>query len=63
MYFKDKFYTLNMRENGSLTKHIHLFCTNLHQLVTVRTWAPDDEAIICLMKSTPLSYRTFLSSL
>jgi hypothetical protein len=52
-----------MRESVSVTKHVHLFQTNLHQLIVVGAIVPDDETIICLMRSMPRSYRTFISSL
>jgi hypothetical protein len=63
MYLNDKFHTLKMRESVSVTKHVHLFQTNLHQLTVVGATVLDDETIICLMRSMPPSYRTFISSL
>jgi hypothetical protein len=42
MYFKDKFRTLKMRENDSVTKHIHLFKTNIHELTTIGAQMQDD---------------------
>jgi hypothetical protein len=35
----------------------------LHQLVVAGATVLDDEAIICLVRSMPPSYRTFISSL
>jgi hypothetical protein len=63
MYLKDKFYTLKMKESDNVTKHIHLFWANLHQLTTISATMLDDEAIICIMRSMPPSYKTFISSL
>jgi hypothetical protein len=52
-----------MRQSDSVTKHVHLFQTNLHQLDVIGAIVPNDETIICLMRSMPPSYRTFISSL
>ncbi len=66
MYLKDKFYTLKMKESDNITKHIHLFRANLHQLTTIGAAMLDDKAIICIMRSMrsmPPSYKTFISFL
>jgi hypothetical protein len=53
MYLKDKVYTLKMKESDNVTKHVHLFRANLHQLTTIGATMLDDEAIICIMSSMP----------
>jgi hypothetical protein len=63
MYLKDKFYTLKMKESGNVTKHIHLFRAYLHEVTTTSAAMLFDEEIICIMKSMPPSYETFISSL
>ncbi len=35
-----------MRENDSVTKHVHLFCANLNQFVVAGAIMPNDETII-----------------
>jgi hypothetical protein len=42
MYLKDKFHTFKMRENDSVTKHVHFFKTNIHQLTTIGAQMQDD---------------------
>jgi hypothetical protein len=63
MYLKGKFHTLKMRGSDSVAKHVHLFRTNLHQLTIIGATVLNDETIICLMRSVPPSFRTFISSL
>jgi len=63
MYLKDKLYTLKMRENDSVTKHIHTFRAHLEQLLVAGSAVPDDEAILTLMRSLPPSYKSFINSL
>ena len=63
MYLKDKLHTLKMRENDSVTKHIHVFRAHLEQLFAAGAAVPDDEAVLTLMRSIPPSYRMFISSL
>jgi len=63
MYLKDKLHTLKMKENESVTKHIHVFRSHLEQLSTTRCLTQDDEAILSLMRSLLPSYRSFISSL
>lgn len=63
MYLKDKLHTLKMRENDSVTKHIHVFRAHLEQLFAAGAAVPNDEAVLTLMRSMPPSYRMFISSL
>ena len=63
MYLKDKLHTLKMKENESVTKHIHVFRSHLEQLSATGCPTQDDEAILTLMRSLPPSYRSFISSL
>jgi hypothetical protein len=59
MYLKDKVYTRKMRESYSVTKHIHLFQTNLHQLTNTTIAILNDKKIICFMRNMPPSYKIF----
>ena len=63
MYLKDRLHTLKMRENDSVTKHIHTFRAHLEQLLTAGSIVPDDEAVLTLMQSLRPSYASFISSL
>ena len=63
MYLKDKLHTLKMKENESVTKHIHVFRSHMEQLLVAGCPTQDDEAILTLMRSLPPSYRSFISSL
>jgi hypothetical protein len=63
MYQKDKLHTLKMKENDSVTKHIHIFRCHLEQLLVASTIIVDDEVVLLLMRSMPPSYKTFINSL
>lgn len=59
IYLKDKFYIRKMRESYNVTKHIHLFQTNLHQLTKTSVVVLNDKTIICFMRSMLPSYKIF----
>jgi hypothetical protein len=59
MHLKDKFYTQKMKESYNVTKHIHLFRTNLHQLTHTNVAVLNDKTIICFTKNMPPSYKIF----
>ncbi len=63
MYFKDKIHILKLKKNDSITKHIDLFQANLNQLAIAWEHVLNNEIIIFLMKSTPPSYKAFISYL
>jgi hypothetical protein len=63
MYLKDKFHTLKMRKSCSVTKHIHLFQTNLHQLTNTSVAILDDKTIICFIRNMPPNYKILKISL
>jgi hypothetical protein len=52
-----------MKGNDNVTKQIHLFQANLHQLVVTNVTVPNDKRVICLMRSMLPNYRTFISPL
>lgn len=57
MYFKNKLQTLKkMKEGDNMTKHIHKFTSLLEQLSLARTPIFNDEAVLSLLKSMPMSY-------
>jgi hypothetical protein len=59
MYLKDKFYTQKMKKSYSVTKHIHLFRTKLHQVTNTSVVVLNDKRIICFMRNMPPSYKIF----
>ena len=52
-----------MKENESITKHIHDFRSHLDLLLKVGCLVRDNEGIITLMQSLPPSYKEFASFL
>ena len=54
---------LKMKENESMTKHLHTFRTLLDQLSTASSPMSDEDAVLALMRSMPPSYRNFLISI
>ncbi len=50
-------FTLKMKQSDNVTKHVHLFQTNLHQLVVTSITMPGHKTIICFMKSMPPNYK------
>jgi len=57
MYQKDKLHTLEMKENDSVTKHIHIFQFHLKQLLATCVIVLDDEIIFVLMKNMCLNIK------
>ncbi len=57
------FFNLKMKESDNVTKLVHLFQANLHQLVVTSVIMLDNKTIICLTRNIPPNYRTFISPL
>jgi hypothetical protein len=56
-------FILKMKETNNVTKHVHLFQANLHQLIVTSVTVFNDETIICFTRSMPPNCRTFISAL
>ena len=46
MYLKDKCHTLKIKENDSVTKHIHVFRARLEQLFAAGVTIPYNEVVL-----------------
>jgi hypothetical protein len=52
-----------MNECESMVKHIQSLRSQLKQLSNTRIVVANDDVILSLMKSMPLSYKTFMTSM
>ncbi len=63
MCLRNKFQTLKMCENESVTKHIHIFMSLLEELFAIASLVTNEDDVFSLMKHMPINYRTYISSL
>jgi hypothetical protein len=63
MYLKEWLTTLKMKEDESVTKHIHTFRSILDQLSAAGASLSDEDSVIALMRSMPPSFHNFLVSI
>lgn len=59
---RNKFQTLKMGENESVTKHTHIFMSLLELFATASLVTNEDD-LFSLMRCMPINYKTFISSL
>jgi hypothetical protein len=52
-----------LKKENNVTKHIHGFKSLLEQFSMIGAFLQDDEVILSLMRSMPLIFLTFISSL
>jgi len=52
-----------MKDNDNVIKHIHTFRALLEQLSIIKSLVVDDEAILSLMRSMLIGYKTFINSM
>jgi hypothetical protein len=58
MYLKERPTTLKMKENESVTKHIHTFRSLLNQLFVASAPLSDKDSVIALMRSSLPGFAT-----
>jgi len=63
MFLKDNLQTLKMNECESRAKYIQSLRSQLKQLSITRIVVANDDVILSLMKSMPLLYKTFMTSM
>ena len=63
MYLREQLFTLKMKSNDNMTKHLHAFRALLDQLSTTGSPMSDEDSVLSLMQSMPLSYSNFLISI
>jgi hypothetical protein len=63
MFLRDNLQTLKMRECESVVKHIQSFWSLLEQLLATKVLVINEDALLSLMKSIPLSYKAFITSM
>jgi len=63
MCLRNKFQTLKMGENESVTKHIHIFMSLLEELFATASLVTHEDDVFSLMRHMPINYRTFINSL
>lgn len=63
MYLKEQLTIVKMKDNDSMTKHLHTFRTLLDQLLAIGSPMRNEDSVLVLMSSMPSSYRNFLTSI
>ena len=63
MYLQEQLFTLKMKSDDNMTKHLHAFRALLDQLSTTGSPMSDEDSVLSLMQSMPLSYSNFLISI
>jgi hypothetical protein len=63
MFLRDSLQTLKMNECESIIKHIQSLRSQFKQLLIARIVVANDDVILSLIKSMPLSYKAFMTSM
>jgi hypothetical protein len=63
MFLRDNLQTSKVNECESMVKHIQSLRSQLKQLSITQIVVANDDVILSLMKSMPLSYKTFMTSM
>ena len=63
LFFKQRFFSLNMKESDSPDEHLRKLKVITDQLAAIKAPIPEDEHIVSLLLSLPRSYNTLVTAL
>ncbi len=63
MFLRDNLQTLKMRKGENIVNHIQSFWSLLEKLLATKALVINEDALLSLMRSMPLSYKAFITSM
>lgn len=63
MHLRDALYSLKKRPSDTMSQHITKFRLLLNQLAAIGRTIPEDKAYICILRSLPPEYSSFVRSM